>query len=455
MSNPKTFASLAGAICDVVACSTLYRLFDRPADGVTLTGPALIPWVALTLAVYAACRLFLRKARVLPVVIAFHAVLLGGYLTALLLCFSVLGQPAAYLMAGLMALFTGGRACARCFTPPTEMHSIRQLEACVAILLLTLWFQAVTVLPDPVCLPPLAAVAVAFAALISQRLDGARSASGPRPAGYVSVGLVLAVLAGAMLLFMVFFSAPLGEGVLRIWRALVAAASWAGSLLLRLIVWLFSLLPDPEPGEEVWIDPALFEMGEREESGEGNPVVGAVLLIAFAAGILFLVIQTLWRLRRLKIGGIAAKKTARQQVSRPRFSLWDFLRRLAAWIAGRIRLLWRRFLHRNTPGGVCASIERRGLLLGFARRRGETHCAYLRRAALLFSPSDPALAGSLESLASVLERGFYGGEPMPPLPGREARRLKRQVSGALRRRLLPDADLLARLRLRFFPAASR
>ncbi len=455
MSNPKTFASLAGVLCDVAICSTLYRLFDRPADGISLSGPALIPWAALTIAVYAACRLFLRRARVLPAVIAFHAVLLVGYLAVLLVGFSVLSQPAAWVMAGLMALFTGGRACARCFYPPTEMHSIRQLEACIAVWLLALWFQSVTVLPTVVCLAPAAAVVVAFAALISQRLDGARSASGPRSSGYLSVGLVLAVLAGIMLLFMILFAAPLGEGVLRLWQALTAAAGWLLSLLLRLIVWLFSLFPEPEPGEEAWMEPILFEMAEREESEEASPLVGLVLLVLFAAGILFLVIQAIWRLRRMKIGGVAARKTSRSQVSRTRFSLLDFLRRLTAFIAGRIRMLWRRFVRRNTPGGVCASIERRGLLLGLARRHGETHCAYLRRAALLFAPSDPALADSLVSLASVLESGFYGGRPMHPLPGRETRHLKRRVSAALRRRLLPDAGLAQRLALRFFPRLSR
>ena len=157
------------------------------------------------------------------------------------------------------------------------------------------------------------------------------------------------------------------------------------------------------------MEPILFEMAEREESEEASPLVGLVLLVLFAAGILFLVIQAIWRLRRMKIGGVAARKTSRSQVSRTRFSLLDFLRRLTAFIAGRIRMLWRRFVRRNTPGGVCASIERRGLLLGLARRHGETHCAYLRRAALLlFIQPVQDLREQLRLRRAVLRSGRLG-----------------------------------------------
>ena len=106
------------------------------------------------------------------------------------------------------------------------------------------------------------------------------------------------------------------------------------------------------------------------------------------------------------------------------------------------------FCRRNTPAGVCTAIERHGRLLGAGRGRGETHCAYLRRIARLTCVQDPGLPAELERLAELLERGFYGGEPMPALSGKTARGLRRRTFLALQRRLLPDAHTLSRIKQR-------
>ena len=53
-----------------------------------------------------------------------------------------------------------------------------------------------------------------------------------------------------------------------------------------------------------------------------------------------------------------------------------------------------------------------------------------------------------DRLAELLERGFYGGEPMPALSGKTARGLRRLTFLALQRRLLPDAHTLSRIKQR-------
>ena len=455
MSDAKTFPSLAGLFCDVAACRTLYRLFDRPPEG-GAPGTGLIPWLLLTLAVYGADRIFLRRARVLPAVVAFHILLLGGHTAVLLLFFSDLQGFAAYLMAGLMILFTGGRACARCFTPPTAMHSIRQLEACVAILLAAVWFHSLVALDSSVCLPIAAAVGIAFSALIAQRLEGARGASsGSAPSGLVTLGLVLLALSVVMLLFMLFVSAPVGEGVLWLWHAGTAAARRMLGLLYRLLAWLAYLLPDPGPGEEPYLEPYTFELPEPEEETEADPLVGAVMAGLLICGVVLLLIRLLWRLRALRVGGSQRRGSSRQAVTRSRPRLLTLLRRAFSALRHRIRLAFVQFCRRNTPAGVCAAIERHGRLLGAGRGRGETHCAYLRRIARLTCGQDPGLPAELDRLAELLERGFYGGEPMPALAGKTARGLRRRAFLALRRRLLPDADTLSRIKRRLPAGWSR
>lgn len=200
--------------------------------------------------------------------------------------------------------------------------------------------------------------------------------------------------------------------------------------------------------ETVQLQPYSFDLPGPEEDPEADPLVGAVMAGLLICGVVLLLIRLLWRLRALRVGGSQRRRSPRHAVIRSSPRLLTLLRRAFSALRQRLRLAFVQFCRRNTPAGVCTAIERHGRLLGAGRGRGETHCAYLRRIARLTCVQDPGLPAELERLAELLERGFYGGEPMPALSGKTARGLRRLTFLALQRRLLPDAYTLSRIKQR-------
>jgi len=200
--------------------------------------------------------------------------------------------------------------------------------------------------------------------------------------------------------------------------------------------------------ETVQLQPYSFDLPGPEEDPEADPLVGAVMAGLLICGVVLLLIRLLWRLRALRVGGSQRRRSPRHAVIRSRPRLLTLLRRAFSALRQRLRLAFVQFCRRNTPAGVCTAIERHGRLLGAGRGRGETYCAYLRRIARLTCVQDPGLPAELERLAELLERGFYGGEPMPALSGKTARGLRRRTFLALQRRLLPDAHTLSRIKQR-------
>jgi hypothetical protein len=218
-------------------------------------------------------------------------------------------------------------------------------------------------------------------------------------AGIFTFAVIIAASAGT-----VFFSDSLSGITLNIMKLM----SLIINCILKFLMWLISLIPQPEPsGELMYPQSRDYSVIMGDNANSGDSIIGYVLLAvlsAAAAAELFFLIRHLFKLK-LKIKTF--KKTVKPSVikrSSVSTALYGILFELAAAIKLRFVMLRRR----NSSVGLLASIQLAVGPLGFVRRSGESASSFLRRLSKAVEGyCDPDLSDSLRSLAEILEIQFY------------------------------------------------
>lgn len=263
--------------------------------------------------------------------------------------------------------------------------------------------------------PAFAGCAASFLALVTRRAG--------RTMGLWDWGLVLGAFGAlmAVLWAVLRYAAAAGGGLVAAWKSLVAAVKFLLLLAWRVLEYLLSLLPLPAY-EDYEIEMEPVRIPEVEELAEMESTAALVML---ALVLLLLVIGLTWmllKLRKVKLGGTAARKNhARQERQRP--SLLRALRMLVSSWSRKLRLrlwLWK---NRNTPEGIYLTLERQSRRTPWHKRPGETAREFLLR--LRSGAEDPAFTAALDGLIPAVERALYA---------REAPRTTLPQGGLLRRR---------------------
>ena len=412
MAERNFFSALAMQFalgCGLCTATLLMTLGEEPAAG-------FYPFALMVYAplLYGANWLFLRREHTM----AGAAILNGG---AAILMFAAIciidgwGGFAYMLFAAVFCIWPAVSGLQLAEKAP-DIHSLILCVDVTAVLLVL--FSAYATLAGRsqpwMLFPAFAGCAASFLALVTRRAG--------RTMGLRDWGLVLGAF-GALLgvLWAVLrYAAAAGSGLVAAWKGLVAAAKFLLLLAWRVLEYLLSLLPMPAY-EDYEIEAGPAAMPVVEEMAEMESTAALVMLVlvflALAVGLAWMLLK----LRKVKLGGTAARKApARQERRRP--NLLRALRMLFAAWGRKLRLrlwLWK---NRNTPEGIYLTLERQCRRTPWHRRPGETAREFLLR--LRSGAEDPAFTAALDELIPAVERALYAREaPRTTMPqGRLIRR---------------------------------
>ena len=384
-------------------------------------------------ALYLLNRLFLKKERSILALGSLNTVLCaavaGGYL--------LLEPWKGIAYFAFVAIFLGWltlRSCTSALRGPSLRSTLLTLDASFLLLVAFIGYSSATALAPMWSIP---AVAGLCAAIISAVI--LRSSHSPGMKGWLAVGGAFALL--FLLLWVVIgAAAPAGQGLVAIWSALAAGAGAIKALLWRGLLFLLSLLPNAEAEGGAWTEYGEAIFVEDTPAQEGNPVLGIILLVIFAAVAVAALVWLIGQLRRIKlrsVSGVQAPTLPRRE----RVPLLQGLARLLkGWYAA-LKLRFRLWRGRNTPEGLYFLLVHRCRRAPWHKRPGETPRQFLLRLCES-AGGDEALSDALNALARETDAALYSSRPAP---GRLAYAplIRRRLGTALRRHFF--RQLAARL----------
>lgn len=440
MDERKTLASLSvqmSLACSLYTFTCLMMLNQTSSDGPGWYYPLVLLFYAP--AIYGFNRLLLRKPRTLRALVLWN----GGAYLLLLASVLVIGgwQGLAYaVFAALFCLWVTAQGAQFSLEPPTLSQLILRLDICLLLLVIFVGYTAALGVALLWNLPIVIGCASAIVGVMSSRVGGRLGGRGRA----VMAAAFLIILALVWLLVR-FVAAPAGGGFVALWQAVLSALKTLGHLINQALVFLVSLLPQPEGELEMEPQTGISQLPTEETVLEVSPVVTAVAVgiavIAVGVAVFFL----LRALGRLRVGGKTAVMV-QAGPARQRLSLFQgFGKLLAAWKqALGLRLwLWR---NRDTPAGLFFLLDRRCRSGPWRRGPGETPRAFLLRLGDA-AQGDPALSAALSELVTAVDAALYGprdAAPLPPVSG--ASLIRRRIGRAVRHQFFRQC--LARLRRR-------
>ena len=385
-------------------------------------------------ALYVANRLFLRRERTMRSLVILNSVV-GLLFFAALVPMVWWGGWGAVALAAVGCLWLTGWGAQMAAQPPALSKQILFLDISLVVLILYVSYASAFGSPVYQLIPACVGCACALLGLMVRRLGGGL---GMRGWGFIA-GAFLIVLALVFLLVGAA-AAPAGQGVVALWNALTAAVQFVLDQLWRLLVWISSLLPEPEAGEPMEMDPIQIELPQEGEYAETSPIMLGVMASGLMAGVIFLLICCMRALGRIRVGGRTA---ARRTASRRRIPLLAGLRRMLSGWAAALRLRLYLFRIRETPEGAYYLLVRRCRMAPWHKRRGETPREFLLRLRAA-AGEDRQLADALDALIPAVDRALYapggGGERFA-----QGGLIRRRAGASARRQLL--RDLLSHLPL--------
>jgi len=352
------------------------------------------------------CLLSRKERSVLQIVIlnAFIAVL--GAIVLFVLPHEISGFW-GYLCAGLIFLYPAPRGVFLLRNPFSigKMLSWCEMSALgtSVFFIAQLGYFSPGAVPNILCVVALIGNLAALSSMRMQniRQTGERGGTGPKR------WLLLAAL-GAIILFFAGLLAlllPLGRG------AILAAIETVKNLLLailhlilRFLLFLFSLLPVPEfsQGYIPAPDPVAIPDGAVEGYLEFPLIVTIVIVSLIAALAIALFVFIVYRMRRVRLGALGSansllkvKSTAPSLLS----LLRAMLRRLRERLSLRLLLLTRF----NSCAGVLARLEYRGKRCGVPRGKGQTTREYLMTLLSRSPQADPTAREAFLLLADRID----------------------------------------------------
>ena len=356
-------------------------------------------WWAFLLMEYIIMSLFLRKPRELRSVVLVSAAVLLCQLGVMLFANPV--YPT--FMWWATAVFMWGATYYQCVSAFLMGVKPEALMTNFEVTCLSLFAAAVMVSGGAMDSGVLLHLAVGLLCILAG-LMGVRTmhtrmdASNERPMVRVLPALLLLGIGACVALFCLMAGGQAAEllGRFAAWlgRTVKAIAQGIGAF----IFWLFSLLPEPEGNLDMegFEAPAL-PGGTMEGVTESSPVLLYILIFAFAAALLVVLVR-LWR--KVRVRSRVRVVTAARTVVVRRNPLWEVFLKFVRKIADRVKFEVTYLRKRNTAAGLLVWLERK-----VRRGRGETSGAYLRRVA----EKIPRCAGELNTLSKCLDKLYYGG----------------------------------------------
>ena len=453
MSRDAFFPGLVSVVRIVILWCSAFWLFTMTEYG-EIYGVALGPFLLFGIVSFLILWFFLQQPRTLPALTTLGTgiSLVGG--GVLLWRYSTL--PGIFgLLFGALAVITvvygGVRACTE---PPAAAGSIGALEGTTLFALVFLWVQTATDMEPIYSIPLLAASLLSLLVVLYQRLSTVGGSSGRgRGRGLLVVGGALIVIAVALVLFMLYGAAPLGQGAVMLYYGVVYCLKLLLALFKRLLMLLAALFPG-EAGEMELDPPAAMEIPEEySDGGELNTGLLIALGIAGLCLVAVCLIYLVYRLRRLKIGG-GRTAVVQTRVSRRKLSLLAWLKRIGSAVKERWLLLAAIVTMRGSPQELFLFLTRAGRRLDCARETGETPCAFVRRmAGVTAGETSEELPAALERLAAALGKCLYSREEPESFPRETTRIIRKSFRRALRRARWGHLRDWLRQRFRPKPAA--
>lgn len=380
-------------------------------------------------AIYGFNRLLLRRPRTLRALVLWNG---GAYLLLLASVLLIGGwQGLAHaVFAALFCLWVTAQGAQLSLEPPTLSQLILRLDICLLFLVIFVGYTAALGFDLLWNLPIVIGCASALVGVISRRVGGRLGGRGRA----VMAAAFLIILALVWLLVR-FVAAPAGGGFVALWEAVLSVLKTLGHLITQALVFLASLVPQPEGELEMEPQAGISQLPAEETVMEVPPLVTAVAvgIAVIAVGVAtFFILRALGRLR---VGGKTAV-TVKAGPARQRLSLFQgFGKLLAAWKQSLgLRLwLWR---NRDTPAGLFFLLDRRCRSGPWRRGPGETPRAFLLRLGAA-ARGDPTLSAALSELVMAVDAALYGPRdtaPLPPVSG--ASLIRRRIGRAVRHQFL-------------------
>lgn len=433
MQRDAWYPGLVSAIRTVICWCSAFWLFTMSERGEPL-GIQVLPYLVFGLVCYFFFIWFLRKPRAIPVLAAVGAVFWIVGSVILLKWFSTLIGFTAHVFGVVSVLTVVVFNVRSCMEPPVAAKSISALEVTTMFFVFFLWAQIVYGWEFTYSLPLLCASALSASVVIYQRLSSVGGTAGHgRLRGVAIVAVMLAVIAGVLLLFMRFGAGPLGEGALMLYYGVIYFLKLAWRTLERVLYWLMMLLPETDGELLAEPPPEMIMVEEMPEEMQLPPWLLTLLGIVGICIVAALIGYILFRLRKLRLGGktVGSKGAAVERKKLP-FGRW--LRNVLTALRNRLWILYASVTMRGSPQELYLYLERVGRRLDCRQQPGETPCAFVRRAAQVTAESaEPDLPQALETLARTLGACLYADEEPEPLSRETVRCIRRSFRKALRK----------------------
>ena len=401
------------AIADAIA------LFFASGHGNHTLKLAVFQWIPFSALIFLLYRLFLRRERKLVHAVAFLAVSYAVMAAALLIFFTGPSSPISTAITIIIWSMPIWRIYRLSETPPELSRLISRFGAVVIVFLIVLIIIFGAGGEQARTAPHVLSLFLCFVSLIVMRTahsdtDVARGMRG------VAVLLAFALVIGSCIaVFYLFISASLGDAVAAGAGALLRGLNHVFRLIMRFLLWLVSLLPEPggESGFAGEAPPSIPDgVGDYDYLPDPDPGTILVVICVIAALVVAAVITLVIIFRGKRLGGKGGKKTGRPRRggTRPDYA---FLRLLLE----KIRFFADSIIYRNTPQGVFLRLERWGRRRRRGRRAGETQRSYIMRV----SDDVPGQRQRLLKLANALDACWYGDPSFSQLPRSELSAIRR------------------------------
>ena len=426
MDNRHTFSACATQFALACCLFTLTELVALNSGSMHGYYPFIL--LIYAPALYGINRLYLRQERTMMGVSLLNLLLWSG-MTGSIIWQMGLEHPEELIFAGAFCLWLTVRGAQMAYKAPTLQNLILTLDASALLLVICVGFLSATDRSYLLSLPIAMGFAASVLAMVANRMD---RSLGIREWGMISGAFFL--ISFIVFLLVGFAAAPAGQGIVAVWNGLVSAVKWLLHLLWQIMLFLDSLFPEHQAGELV-MEPTIQLPGAVEETGEGNPLVLAILSVFLALLALGALIWGLRQLRKWKLPR-QSRSTKAPTCQRRRISFWAALKRLgAAWVR---RIQVRRFLwqHREQPAGLYFLLVHRCRIGPWKKQPRETPREFLTRLQNC-AQEDLALAEAIEALIPQVEKALFSVHDCDAVV-LQASLIRSRVGRAVRRQFLRD-----------------
>lgn len=415
--NGSVFTALTLLISDIAMLGAAFMVFGSTGRETALS-IGVWQWLALAVLEFVLYRLFLRRERTLIQAAAFLAAAYIATVAVMLVFFVDFPSLLSTIIAVLFWAVPQWRIYTTAETPPAPEKLTLRLDMIIIVLLIALIYIIGTGKPFILALPCVSSLFLCLASLIVIRTTGSSSDDGGKIRGAAAIIAFLLLTGLVIAVFLLFAAASFGDAVAIGAAALMSGIKYIFALIMRILVWIASLIPEPDYSGDIASNvmaPAMDAPGEMEFIDAG-PTALIVILCTIAAAIAVFVVVAVARYRRKTLGGKRVLKTTavKRRALRVRPSLTRRVYSAAKFIVYSI-------LYRNTPQGVFVRLERWGRTRRCGRAPTETQRSYLTR----LSAGVPEHKDALASLANALDARWYGGRPASELSRRELVKLRR------------------------------